>query len=281
MAYHLAATAWDRQLLARFGADLDVSPDQLASRPDLVEELIARPAVFDALFGSVDQDPLIHASPRLVFAVLLSRVARDLEDSGYVDEWLGPRLRVPVFDASRLREFVSEPDRRAFLTELLASYTKVASGAVWLKTARGWRRRRYSELDPIRLAQMLEVVAPFQRPVIHRRLGDLALFLSGVFPDHAISHGPEPREWVQIERLLGGSEPGSGPAELLRSSGQEKGLRLLEWLGRRAYRLAAQAGAGELEPIAAAFGQARRVLNVMAGRYLFPRRDLWFGPQPS
>jgi hypothetical protein len=272
---------WDRELLARFGADIEMTAEQLVSRPDLVDELIGRPAVFDALFATADQDPLLRASPHLVFSVLLSRVARDLEDARYVEEWLGPRLRVPVFDANRLHEFVANPGRRAFLTELLASYTKVASGVVWFKTARGWRRRRYSELDPLRLAQMLEVVPAFQRPAIHRRLGDLALFLSGVFPDHAIGHGPEPRHWAQIERLLGGSEPGSGPAELLRSGGQERGLRLLEWLGRRAYRLAAQAGGADLEPIAAAFGQARRVLNVMAGRYLFPRRETWFGAEPG
>src|SRR5262249_56521487 len=83
--------------------------------------------------------------------------AKDLEHAVFIEEWLGPARTVPVFDVASLREFMASNSHRAFLAELLASYTRVASGSVWQRTPRGWRRRRYSELDPLRLTQLLEV----------------------------------------------------------------------------------------------------------------------------
>ena len=47
---------------------------------------------------------------------------------------------------------------RFFFVELLASYTHVVSGSTWTATRRGWRRRRFSELDPVQLAGLLGVV---------------------------------------------------------------------------------------------------------------------------
>jgi hypothetical protein len=156
----------------------------------------------------------------------------------------------------------------------------VASGSVWRRTPRGWRRRRYSDLDPVELAQLLEVVPPEQRPAVCRRLGDLALFLSGVFPEHAAAHPLEPRHLDRIRRLLDatGLGPPSSAEELARATGPQRGIWLLEWLGRRAYRLAARAGPAEreLREVAEAFGRARRVLNVLTGRHLRPTRERWF-----
>jgi hypothetical protein len=119
---------------------------------------------------------------------------------------------------------------------LLASYVHVASGSVWVQTARGWRRRRrYSELDPIRLAALLEVVDEAERPGVWRRLGDLALFLTGVFPDHTDVPGVAP---VRATRLLRSAGLGPGDAE---TGG---GVALLELLGRRWYRLAQASSVG-------------------------------------
>jgi len=68
------------------------------------------------------------ASPFLVFAVFVQRAATELAAAGHVPERTGPRQRVPLFDAGALREFLAEPQRRLFLAELLASFTRVASG---------------------------------------------------------------------------------------------------------------------------------------------------------
>ncbi|MDQ6741561.1 MAG: hypothetical protein M3Z97_01450 [Candidatus Dormibacteraeota bacterium] len=263
----------DLRLLAAAAAG-GVGVERLRRSPELVEALLERKEVFDSLFGSPERDPLLVASPFLVFSVVVGRVASELERSSYVEEWLAPGRSLPVFDVGSLREFLAARQHRVFLAAVLTSFTRVTSGTTWQRTARGWRRRRYSDLDPLRLAQLLEAVLPGQRPAVTRRLGDLALFLSGVFPEHAARHPLQPREVDALQRLLGGP----GPGEVIRSSAPEKGIWLLEWLGRRAYNVTAEWAPenSDLVEVAEAFGRARRVLNLVTSRYLYPSRDRWF-----
>jgi hypothetical protein len=274
----------DLQLLARAAGqrlDGDEAFQRLRADPDRIEAMLRQPKLFEVLFSSEQRDPLLLASPFLVFAALVQRVTSDLEGATFVEEWQGPNRRLPVFDVESLRGFLGHARHRALLAELLASYTRVASGTWWERTERGWRRRRYSELDPVRLAELLQVVPAAQRAGVHRRLGDLALFLSGVFPEHVAVHPLSPRHLQRVARLL---EDEAGPSELNLAGGQPRGVWLLEWLGRRAYRLAARAGgpsAAELEALAGGFGTARRVLNLLTNRYIYPARERWFPMTPG
>ena len=258
-------------------------PGRLRGQPDRIVERLARPETYEAVFGTGGADepflrapPFLRASPFLTFAVAVHRASEELGATTFTREWVAPRQRVPVFDAHVLRDFVGDPLRRLFLVELLASYTHVASGSVWVQTARGWRRRRFSELDPVRLASLLEVVDERDRPGVYRRLGDLALFLTGVFPDHTALHG------------LGGV----GRSRLLRSGGltdaepgrEAEGVSVLELLGPRWYRMAVRQVRGPLTgtmrataDMAAHFPDARRILNFVTDRFLFPFRSHWFG----
>jgi hypothetical protein len=265
-------------------------PETVRSEPALLAALLAAPRSFDALFGDRDdqspaQETLVHdeallrASPFLIFAVMVERCRQDLLGAGYVAEWFGPRRRVPVLGPSDLNEFLDDEWRRFFLAQLLGSYTHVASGTVFVPTRRGYSRQRFSELDPVRLAGLLDVVSEAERPGIYRRLGDLALFLTGVFPDHTATSGFSP---VAESRLLrAGRLRASGGGGPLADTGA---VGLLEELGQRWYRLAA-AGVPSPSPDldvvgqlgASRFGEARRVLNVMTDCYLWPQRDLWFG----
>jgi hypothetical protein len=237
---------------------------------------LASPELERVVFGP-DPDPRQVVSPFLTFAVAVHRVADRLDRTTHIDEWIGPRQRVPVFDVEPLRTLLSDPARRLFFVELLASYTHVVSGTTWTATRRGWRRRRFSELDPVQLAGLLEAVPPAERPGVLRRLGDLALFLTGVFPDHT------------ARTPLGA---GSGEARLLRAAEVPRGrveagaldpFQLLELLGARWYRLTVRlsvvpSGSVEvLDAIARQFTDARRVLNVLTDWYLFPLREQWFG----
>ena len=243
--------------------------------PEQLEALIESPQTFRALFATPGRDPLLRGSPFLIFAVLIHRVVRDLGQASFIEEWVGPRQRVPVFDTSSLRDFGADPLRRLFLAELLASYTNVTSGSTMVKTTRGWRRRRFSELDPLRLIELAEVVPQVDRPSVYRRLGDLSLFLTGIFPDYAGERLVAERDRRQLERAL-------GAADRERAERQD-GVWLLEQLGRRAYRIA-QHGADRQATMAAVlaevsenFAAARRVLNFLTDRYLFPMRRQWFG----
>ena len=129
-------------------------------------------------------DPRRAVSPFLTFAVAVHHVTARLATASYIEEWIGPRRRVPVFAVAPLRQLLDDPLRRFFFVELLSSYTHVVSGRTWVATRRGWRRRRFSELDAVQLAELLETVPPAELSGVLRRLGDLALFLTGVFPDH-------------------------------------------------------------------------------------------------
>jgi hypothetical protein len=241
--------------------------------PEQLEALIDSPATYRILFAVPGRDPMLRGSPFLLFAVLIHRVVRDLGQASFVEEWVGPRQRVPVFDTGSLRDFGADPLRRFFLAQLLASYTRVASGSTLVKTSRGWRRRRFSELDPIRLIELAEMVPESERPAVYRRLGDLSLFLTGIFPDYAGERLVAERGRRQLERALGTAE----------RSDRHDGVWLLEQLGRRAYRIAQQgadrraAMAGVLAEVSENFAAARRVLNFLTDRYLFPMRRQWFG----
>jgi hypothetical protein len=246
----------------------------LGRDPGHLESLIDSPATFRALFTVSGRDPLLRGSPFLIFAVLVHRVVRDLGQASFIEEWVGPRQRVPVFDTASLRDFGADPHRRLFLAELLASYTNVASGSTMVKTTRGWRRRRFSELDPVRLIELAEMVPQADRSSVYRRLGDLSLFLTGIFPDYAGERLIAERDRRQLERAL-------GAADRERAERQD-GVWLLEQLGRRAYRIAKQgAGRGAMAAVLAEvsenFAAARRVLNFLTDRYLFPMRRQWFG----
>src|SRR2546423_9358799 len=261
----------DLALLAMAGA----TGDDVRRDPARLEALIDSPATFRTLFADPGRDPLLRGSSFLIFAVLVHRVVRDLGHVSFVEEWVGPRQRVPVFDTERLRDFAADPLRRLFLVQLLTSYTKLASGSTLVKTRRGWRRHRFSELDPIRLIELAELVSAAERPSVYRRLGDLSLFLTGIFPDYAAERLVAERERRGLERVL-------APADRERSENRD-GLWLLEQLGRRAYRIAAAAAdrptamAAGLAEVSENFAAARRLLNFLTDRYLFPMRRQWFG----
>src|SRR2546428_3660567 len=143
-------------------------------------------------------DPDPTASPLHTFGLLIARTADDLASLSFVAEWVGPGERVPVFDAASLRGLADDTDRRMFLAELLASYTHVVSGRVWSRTARGWRKRRYSELDPLWLGELIEALPEARRGAALRRLRPLPLLLPGLFPGHVRGHPIPPPDLSQV-----------------------------------------------------------------------------------
>jgi len=282
-AYLEHLTRDDLTLLAtavRLTSEPNVTADRmLASRPEIIEEILGDPRTFATIFGA-ERESFLRASPFCVFAACVQHARVELAHTSFVDEWVGARRRLPVLGAHALRAWLDEPVHRLFLTELLASYTHVASGAVYVETRRGFRRQRFSELDPVRLAALLDVVDGDERAGIYRRLGDVSLFLTGVFPDHIAEHGFGP---VAQARLWRAARPSSG-----KQSGDVSehpdAVGLLEHLGARWYRLASKTLAAPLtatmsvvHELAGEFPTARRVLNFISDRYLYKRRSDWFG----
>src|SRR6266700_3087680 len=86
---------------------------RLRADPAVVERLLDDQRTFETVFGAPGRaDPLLRASPFLVFAVAIQRGAEDLREAAFVGEWAGPRRRLPVFDAGSLRDFLAAPARR-------------------------------------------------------------------------------------------------------------------------------------------------------------------------
>src|SRR5438270_3425186 len=255
----------------------------LRADPAALLRRLEHPGLFSAVLGPAQADRgwVVPASPFLVFAVLVQRAAAELTSVDHVPERTGPRQWVPLFDAPALREFLGAPARRLFLAELLASFTRVASGRYRVRTGGLTRTRRFSELDPVRLAGLLEAVPQAERPGVYRRLGDVTLFLTGVFPGYAAARALGP---VSAAHLLRAAQLPASQQERLSGT---PGIELWEYLGARWYR-----AARDLAPVSTArvtvvgdvadrFRQARRVLNHLADRYLLPAGNPWFAPPGS
>ena len=202
-------------------------------------------------------EDIFSTSPAKVFRDLLDRTAQSLEHTTYVEEWLGPRRRLPVFDVGVIRDFAAESVHRDRLALILASYVRIASGSIWQRSGGRWRRRRYSELNPLDLAEL----GAFEK------LGDLALFLSGVFPEYVAAHPLAPREIAVLATLLGRSS-----GELARA---DEPFWIMEWIGRAAYSRVGEAA------LTNNFRVARRFLNVLTGQHLYPIRERWFEAPPD
>ncbi len=287
-----------RLLISAVGSADDAA--RLRHDPVAIPGLLSDPRVFDAVFGWGDAAPAALAgpggpgglaqpgltlagqaapvSPFLTFAVAVHRSAAELASMDHVTERTGPRQRVPLFDAPALRDFLGSPARRFFLAELLGSFTRVASGRYRVRGGGRMRTRRFSELDPVRLAGLLDGVPDAERPGVYRRLGDVCLFLSGVFPDYATLYGVGP---AQVARLLRAARV---PAEQHAQLATIPAIDLLEQLGARWYRAACglapvrTARLDVVAEVAGSFRQARRVLNHIADRYLFSTDHPWFAP---
>ncbi len=239
------------------GRDADELRAELHRRPWLLQELLRAPEAVEAVR---DEGLTVVSSPFLLFAVLTRLAADELLDVSWVNEWTGPRSRLPVLDVEPLQEFVDDPARVLFVARLLASFVAPASAPLPLHAT-----------DPWELIDWLHAVVPDDRVTLLRRLGDLALFLAGVHPDATGDHPLTPRQAAQAGRSLDLSA--DDILALVDPDSLSPGLDALEALGARWYR-AARDEARDLPvvvvDVAARIRAARRFLNHLTDRYLHP-----------
>lgn len=226
---------------------------QLASRPWMLADLASDAELLDDLLDP--RSRLEDCSPFLIFAAAVYRSAFELRAAGWVSEWTGPRQRLPVLSVQPLCEFLEAPARGLFLATLLAGFVKS------------------NQLDPRPIAALVSGAGP-SRQVLLRRLGDLALFLAGVLPDHTGSHPLAPRD----ADLLGESAGlRAGEVLSLLAHPSAAGLEPMEVLGARWYRLAFEAGdpSPVVADVANRFSAGRRVLTHLSDRYLWKINPSW------
>jgi hypothetical protein len=250
-------------LAAVVGAEPAELSADLRRRPWAIHDLLSTAAVFDAVMDR-RAHPSNVVSPFLLFAVLVHRVAAELREATYVNDWSGPRTRLPVFDVAPLQEFVEDAGRTSFLAKLLTSFALPDPPPV-----------PADPFDLSGLAAWLDQALPADRTILLRRLGDLALFSAGVFPDRT---GSKPLMPVDAERL--GRTVAMSAEEVLSLCDGARlapGLEALDALGQRWYSAAVAEGGSPpvVADVANRFKAARRVLNHLTDSHLYKLQPGW------
>ncbi len=78
--------------------------------------------------------PPLQVSPRLLFAVLLNRVRRDLADLGYTFESAGHAV---VFDGPQVASLLEDTRILDYLVELLVSFVRVQGTTIIVRGRAG------------------------------------------------------------------------------------------------------------------------------------------------
>jgi hypothetical protein len=222
------------------------------------EEILRAMLADERLVQRIMKDPQtpVRMSPRLLFSVLLNRVRKDLAERSYTFE-TGHSI---VFDAPRVATLLEDVRIADYLTELLVSFVRVQGTTVTVRGRRGsWRRFRFNDLDLMGLIRYTATMDEAQRFPWYKRIGDLCLFLTGVFPEHLAASARKESQALAREATITN--------------------------GRNFYRAAAghpdatRLGAAEvLQRLSEAFDLAAKPLAHMTATYLGPLRDGLFAP---
>ncbi|MEX2355538.1 MAG: hypothetical protein WD535_00755 [Thermaerobacterales bacterium] len=252
------------------------------AEPQALEAMLDDPRLLRRIIN--DGEILLKISPYLLFTVLLRQVRRDLGRTGFTIEWSAPRERVPVFDAAALAMVLDDIEIRHYLADMLASFTRIESASARLKDPERFEDWRFSELDLEAMIRMGVLIPHAERLAIFRRVGDVSLLLTGVFPDHAGRQSLTRRP----ERVIRGADSSRGETAGQAGFASCGPAGQIEELGRRYYRMAARHPNASwlgwetvLNRLAEEFAASRRVLNVLSDLYIHRLRFDWFPTTPG
>ena len=252
----------------------NVAPD--SADPSHLKKLILEDTQFraamlgdKALLQRVQSDDeiFLYISPSLYFEILLRNSNRELETAAYTEEREG-RMSIPVFDTPDVLEFMERPGVVEYLASMMASFTRINSYVVPVRVRRGIRRRvRYNDMDVDSLIRFAADADHEQKFGYYKRIADVCLFISGIFPDSAQSRA--------------GNSPASSISRTWR---MRRTLEEYEREGRTFYGLAQEhpaARALELSQVFGAlkqnFNSARKPLTLVATRFLHAKKRQLFG----
>jgi len=237
--------------------DYDHIVNLIRDKEDLLEPMLEDPKLAERLFR--DEETFVRISPYLLFSVLLRRVRMDLEKEAYVFEIESSGKRIPVFEASAVAELLGNKEICNYLAQMLVSFVRTNSGVIYWKERGSWHKRRFSDIDIDDMVELARIIDPEMRPALYRRIADLALFMSGIFPDHATRLTAHPTSTLSFRRTL----------------------EDYEQQAKRFYHVAEQQpDEAHLRPVLALLAEqftlARRALNTLSDRYLKTFRMRYF-----
>jgi hypothetical protein len=258
-------TEWDLRFIVETVATRRRDYDQIIGlvrdKEDLLEPMLEDPKLAERLVN--EAEAFVRVSPYLMFAVLLRRVRRDLEGRSFMFERDTRGKRIPVFEAPQAAQLLGGPAMREYLTEMLCSFVRTNAGLLYWKEHGAWHKRKFSDLDIDDMIALCHLVEPAFKPRLYKRIADIALFLTGIYPDYASFFVQRPRSQAARARAVPDYE-------------RE---------GRRFYTLAAQEAeppwpASVFKDLAEKFILAREALNTLNDYYLKPLRARYF-EQPA
>src|SRR3984893_8819095 len=163
--------------------DYDYVVNLIRDKEDLLEPMLDDPKLTERLFR--DEEALVRVTPHMLFSVLLRRLRSELEKEAYVLDVDTKGKRIPVFEGSAVAEMLSDKQTRDYLAEMLSSFARTNSGIIYWKERGTWHKRRFSDIDLDDMVELTRIIDPEMRPALYKRIADIALFLSGIFPEHA------------------------------------------------------------------------------------------------
>jgi hypothetical protein len=250
-----------------------VFPD-LGDRRGLLENAKSDQRFVEAMLGderlfqrlTSEERVLLEITPKLFFSVLLRQARKDLTKARYTMETRA-RQKIPVFDTHLVVGLLGKPGICSYLADMLTSFTRVESFAWRVRVREGiWRKHRVSDLDIDGLIKLCEHVDEFYRFSLYKRIGDVCLFLTGMFPEYVARKGD--------------------PFAALR--GRRRDLEDYEQDGADFYQLAAEHEVAAiievnevLETLSSDFALAEKPLKFLSEHYLLTRKHTLFGLQDS
>lgn len=234
---------------------------------DFRKSFISNEKVFRKVMD--DEEILLKISPSLFFEILLRKVVHDLEKTGYTVEKTSS-MKIPVFDTRDVVELLTRESLLAYLADMLSSFTRIENYIISFRSKNGiWRKIRFNDLDIHSLSCFCEVVEDEYRLGLYKRIGDVCLFILGLYPDYA------EREYrYPLSGLVRPPVPGK-----TRIPPEE-----YEKKGRTFYRLAAEHQAAKEQDLDEvfwtlhrSFQEAKKPLNFIAEHYLHFQRHKFFG----
>ena len=226
-------------------------------KEDLLEPMLEDPKLTERLFR--DEKALVRITPHMLFSVLLRRLRRELEDQAYVLDVDTKGKRIPVFEGSAVADMLSDKQTRDYLAEMLSSFARTNSGIIYWQERGTWHKRRFSDIDLDDMVELTRIIDPEMRPALYKRIADIALFLSGIFPEHAARSLDSRRNMFSTKHVL----------------------KDYEQAGKRFYHVAAQeTDQTQWKPVlgtlAEKFTLARLALNSLSDRYVKTLRSRYF-----
>src|SRR6202049_5029838 len=162
--------------------------------------MLEDPKLTERLFH--DEEAFVRISPHLLFSVLLRRLRRELEKEAYVLDVDTKGKRIPVFEGPAVAEMLSDKQTRDYLAEMLSSFVRTNSGIIYWKERGTWHKRRFSDIDMDDMIELARIIDPELRPALYKRIADIALFLSGIFPEHAARFSAPRKTMFSAKRTL-------------------------------------------------------------------------------